>query len=60
MKSRFDPLTGTQKAAVVLMQMEPAQAAQVMEQFTDAEAEEIAAEIVRHAPGGSGGRRSRS
>ncbi|MET0859804.1 MAG: flagellar motor switch protein FliG [Microbacterium sp.] len=40
-------LTGTQKVAVVLMNMERQQAALVMKQFTDAEAEEIAAEIVR-------------
>ncbi|MET0934331.1 MAG: flagellar motor switch protein FliG [Mycetocola sp.] len=40
-------LTGTQKVAVVLMNMERQQAALVMKQFSDAEAEEIAAEIVR-------------
>src|SRR5690554_8106715 len=40
-------LTGTQKAAIVLMNMDQLRAAQVMKQFTDAEAEEIAAEIVR-------------
>lgn len=39
-------LTGTQKAAIVLMQMDQARAAQVMKQFTEAEAEEITAEIV--------------
>ena len=40
-------LTGTQKAALVLMQMETARAATVMQQLTEAEAQEIAAEIVR-------------
>ncbi|MFU8947265.1 flagellar motor switch protein FliG [Mycetocola zhadangensis] len=40
-------LTGTQKVAVVLMNMEQQQAALVMQQFTDTEAEEITAEIVR-------------
>ncbi|HEV7848759.1 MAG TPA: flagellar motor switch protein FliG [Mycetocola sp.] len=40
-------LTGSQKVAVVLMNLEQQQAARVMKQFTDAEAEEIAAEIVR-------------
>ena len=40
-------LTGTQKVAVVLMNMEQPQAALVMKQFSDTEAEEIAAEIVR-------------
>lgn len=40
-------LTGPQKAAVVLMNMDQLRAAEVMKQFTDAEAEEIAAEIVR-------------
>ncbi|HEY0259151.1 MAG TPA: flagellar motor switch protein FliG [Lacisediminihabitans sp.] len=40
-------LTGTQKVAVVLMNMDQARAADVMKQFTDAEAEEIAAEIIR-------------
>ena len=41
------PLTGTQKAAVVLMSMNHDQAAAVLTRFSDAEAEEIAAEIVR-------------
>lgn len=40
-------LTGTQKAAVILMNMDQARAAQVMKQFSDHEAEEIAGEIVR-------------
>ncbi|WP_417215249.1 flagellar motor switch protein FliG [Arthrobacter sp.] len=40
-------LTGTQKVAVVLMQMDRANAAAVMRQFSEAEADEIAAELVR-------------
>jgi flagellar motor switch protein FliG len=40
-------LSGAQKVAVVLMQMSPDNAAAVMAQFTEAEAEDIAAEIVR-------------
>jgi flagellar motor switch protein FliG len=40
-------LTGTQKAAVVLMNMDHAQAAAVLKQFSELEAEEIAGEIVR-------------
>jgi flagellar motor switch protein FliG len=40
-------LSGTQKVAVVLMSMDPEAAAGVMKQFTEAEAEEIAAEIVK-------------
>jgi flagellar motor switch protein FliG len=40
-------LSGTQKVAIVLMQMDQAHAAEVMRQFTDAEADEIAAELVR-------------
>ena len=40
-------LTGTQKAAVVLMSMDQEAAAKVMKQFTDAEAEEIAGEIIK-------------
>jgi flagellar motor switch protein FliG len=39
-------LTGTQKVAIVLMQMDQARAAQVMKQFSEAEAERITAEIV--------------
>jgi flagellar motor switch protein FliG len=42
-----DTLTGTQKAAIVLMNMDQLRAAQVMKQFTESEAEDIAAEIVR-------------
>jgi flagellar motor switch protein FliG len=41
------PLTGIQKAAMVLMQMDQDRAARVMQQFSEAEAEEITAEIVR-------------
>ncbi len=41
------PLTGTQKAAVVLMNMDQQRAAQVMKQFSEAEADEITAEILR-------------
>ncbi len=40
-------LNGTQKAAVVLMNLPPESAAEVLKQFSDAEAEEIAAEIIR-------------
>lgn len=40
-------LTGTQKVAIVLMQMSPESAAKVMVHFTEVEAEDIAAEIVR-------------
>ncbi|WP_230854925.1 flagellar motor switch protein FliG [Arthrobacter terrae] len=39
-------LTGMQKAAIILMQLGPENAARVMKQFTEAEAEEVAAEIV--------------
>ena len=41
------PLTGSQKVAVILMQMDQARAAAVMKEFSEVEAEEIAAEIVR-------------
>ncbi|MHA7222570.1 flagellar motor switch protein FliG [Arthrobacter sp. RHLT1-20] len=47
MKIAESTLTGTQRAAVVLMQMSSTNAARVMAQFTDSEAEDIAAEIVR-------------
>lgn len=47
MKSPEAVLTGTQKAAIVLMQMEQEQASMVLSQFTDSEAEEIAAQIVK-------------
>ena len=40
-------MTGIETAALVIMQMSQAHAAQVMRQFTEAEAEEIAAEIIR-------------
>lgn len=45
--SENSTLTGTQKVAVVLMNMEQARAAEVMQQFNDSEAEEIASEIIR-------------
>ncbi|GAA1498225.1 flagellar motor switch protein FliG [Paeniglutamicibacter kerguelensis] len=40
-------LSGTQKVAIVLMQMEKEHAAEVMKQFTEFEADEIAGELVR-------------
>ncbi|HKU11517.1 MAG TPA: flagellar motor switch protein FliG, partial [Sinomonas sp.] len=40
-------LTGTQKVAIVLMQMSPENASKVMAHFSESEAEEVAAEIVR-------------
>lgn len=40
-------LNGTQKAAIVLMQMSPENAVKVMAQFSESEAESLAAEIVR-------------
>lgn len=40
-------LTGIEKVAVLLMQLETRQAAEVMRQFSEFEADEIAAEIVR-------------
>ncbi|KQQ95546.1 MULTISPECIES: flagellar motor switch protein FliG [Microbacteriaceae] len=40
-------LNGAQKAAVVLMNMEPTRAAEVMKQLNDLEAEEITSEIMR-------------
>ena len=40
-------LTGIQKAALVIMQLSEEQAASVMREFTEAEADEIIAEIVR-------------
>lgn len=40
-------LSGAQKVALILMQMETDRAAEVMKQFTEMEAEEISAEIVR-------------
>ena len=47
MRSATTGLTGTQKAAIILMQLEPAQASNVLKQFTEFEAEEITSEIVR-------------
>ncbi len=41
------PLTGPQKVALILMQMDTASAAEVMKQFSELEAEEVSAEIVR-------------
>lgn len=40
-------MTGMETAALVIMQMSQAHAAQVLRQFSEAEAEEIAAEIIR-------------
>lgn len=40
-------LTGVQKVAVVLMQMNAESAAKVMQHFTESEAEDVAAEIVK-------------
>lgn len=40
-------MTGMETAALVIMQMSPAHAAQVLRQFSEEEAEEIAAEIIR-------------
>ena len=47
MTDSITELTGTQKVAVVLMNMDPDRAASVMQQFTEGEAEAIAAEIIR-------------
>ncbi|WP_022883841.1 flagellar motor switch protein FliG [Glaciibacter superstes] len=47
MTDALDLLTGPQKAAVVLMNMDQERAVLVMKQFTEAEAEEIVSEIVR-------------
>lgn len=47
MRHAATELTGTQKVAVVLMQMSQPYAASVMSRFTEAEAQDIAAEIVR-------------
>ncbi len=44
---RVEGLTGTQKVAVVLMNMEHEGAAKVMKQFSESEAADITAEIVR-------------
>jgi len=40
-------MSGMETAALVIMQMSPGHAAQVMRQFSEAEAEEIATEIIR-------------
>jgi flagellar motor switch protein FliG len=40
-------LTGTQKAAIVLMSLDKAQATELLKQFSDEEASEITAEIIR-------------
>ena len=45
-------LTGTQKVAIMLMQMDQEHAAEVMRQFTEFEADEIAARTGAPAPGG--------
>ncbi|GAA1136041.1 flagellar motor switch protein FliG [Nesterenkonia lutea] len=42
-----ESLTGTQKVALVLMQMERAQASEVLRHFSEFEADEVIAEIVR-------------
>lgn len=47
MKAADFVLTGTQKAAIILMQLDADKAAAVLQQFTEAEAEDIAAEIMR-------------
>lgn len=47
LESEAPALTGAQKVAVVLMQMSPTNAAAVMAQFSETEAEDIAGEIVR-------------
>lgn len=47
MSDTLTDLTGTQKVAVVLMNMTNERAAAVMKQFSEAEAEEVAAEIIR-------------
>ena len=44
---RFTELTGTQKAAVILMSMSPELAAAVLKEFGDAEAEDITSEIIK-------------
>jgi flagellar motor switch protein FliG len=41
------PLTGVQKAAVVLMQLSQPRAAEVLKRLSESEAEEVAAEIMR-------------
>ncbi|MGH1524847.1 flagellar motor switch protein FliG [Leifsonia sp. L25] len=45
-EAKVATLTGAQKAALILMNLDQAAAARVMQQFSEAESEEIAAEIV--------------
>ncbi len=47
MAEQVKELTGTQKVAIVLMNLDPVRASAVMKQFSDAEAEEITSEIIR-------------
>lgn len=47
MRTAESTLTGTQKAAIILMQLEPGQASNVLKQFSETEAEEVTSEIVR-------------
>jgi flagellar motor switch protein FliG len=47
MRTADTTLTGTQKAAIILMQLEPGQASNVLKQFSETEAEEVTSEIVR-------------
>ncbi len=47
MRTADTTLTGTQKAAIILMQLEPGQASKVLKQFSETEADEVTAEIVR-------------
>ena len=47
MAEQVKELTGTQKVAIVLMNLDPVRASTVMKQFSDTEAEEITSEIIR-------------
>ncbi len=47
MAEQVKELTGTQKVAIVLMNLDPVRASTVMKQFSDAEAEQITGEIIR-------------
>ncbi len=47
MAEQVKELTGTQKVAIVLMNLDPVRASAVMKRFSDAEAEEITSEIIR-------------
>ncbi len=47
MAEQVKELTGTQKVAIVLMNLDPVRASTVMKQFSDAEAEDITSEIIR-------------